>query len=550
MKTNGRLSLFARCCNRHRILLLLACITILSVYNLSSFFFITQPKPLSKYPYHSTHPPNIRADLNIDSGVLGAYVQERFYDFLNESTYDVPLHSSLLEWNDTVDYYPETLMETNWSHELHLKESIFFVNLQHRCLIDRGVLIRSVSRSQIEMGSTVSDAMIFRNDSRLVSILKECPAIDVYVPESLRGDGYCEDGLAYLRGLNTRLMPRWVFEDSFYDPAVGKIITYFEMCPSTAVVFLNHYWDGFNKLPTWPKEKPIYLMFNAEMYEITPEHLWLSDVVLTKSLDAYRRTTKWFQQNGNPKGTVVFYTRHTTTDVTTLAAQASKIIEKDFNEVRIRHAPGGSHQKNTPAIAKCWMEDPSMPLLEIFVPPEMMRWREFARSPWNLLNHSNYKVYPTRLSAKDFGDVLTHSTFFLCPSAMEGYGHYINQARAAGGVVLTTNAPPMNELVTSSSGFLVSIERRKSDPKQLLGGAYEAPDGLKNSPGIGALVKWENICEAVSRLISDTTPKEREMMSLKVKRQYAFDTNFFLYKMRVLEAFAWDKLAKKLSKES
>lgn len=43
----------------------------------------------------------------------------------------------------------------------------------------------------------------------------------------------------------------------------------------------------------------------------------------------------------------------------------------------------------------------------------------------------------------------------LCPSSYEGFGHYINEARAMGAVIVTTDAAPMDELVTTDFGILV-----------------------------------------------------------------------------------------------
>ena len=47
----------------------------------------------------------------------------------------------------------------------------------------------------------------------------------------------------------------------------------------------------------------------------------------------------------------------------------------------------------------------------------------------------------------------------LCPSSYEGFGHYINEARSVGAFIVTTNAQPMNELVTPDFGIGAGVGR-------------------------------------------------------------------------------------------
>jgi hypothetical protein len=51
-----------------------------------------------------------------------------------------------------------------------------------------------------------------------------------------------------------------------------------------------------------------------------------------------------------------------------------------------------------------------------------------------------------RLERETLKQVMNECLFHCCPSQYEGFGHYINEARSVGSIILTTNAPPMNEL--------------------------------------------------------------------------------------------------------
>ena len=47
--------------------------------------------------------------------------------------------------------------------------------------------------------------------------------------------------------------------------------------------------------------------------------------------------------------------------------------------------------------------------------------------------------------------------YHLCPSEYEGFGHYINEARSTGALIISTDAAPMNELV--KNGILIKPDR-------------------------------------------------------------------------------------------
>lgn len=58
-----------------------------------------------------------------------------------------------------------------------------------------------------------------------------------------------------------------------------------------------------------------------------------------------------------------------------------------------------------------------------------------------------------RISDDEFNQLFNKHLFHLCPSSYEGFGHYINEAKSVGAIIITSNAAPMNELVKGAFGF-------------------------------------------------------------------------------------------------
>jgi glycosyltransferase involved in cell wall biosynthesis len=66
-------------------------------------------------------------------------------------------------------------------------------------------------------------------------------------------------------------------------------------------------------------------------------------------------------------------------------------------------------------------------------------------------------VYRYTLTDTELQQLQNEYMIHVCPSAYEGFGHYINEAKSCGAVIITTNHPPMNELVNSNFGFGVAV---------------------------------------------------------------------------------------------
>jgi hypothetical protein len=73
---------------------------------------------------------------------------------------------------------------------------------------------------------------------------------------------------------------------------------------------------------------------------------------------------------------------------------------------------------------------------------------------------SGYKYdniyYFEYLNAEDYNYFFRKAFLHLCPSMIEGFGHYINEARMMKKIILTTNEQPMNELISHNEQLVLS----------------------------------------------------------------------------------------------
>ncbi|KAL4166816.1 hypothetical protein KRP22_014068 [Phytophthora ramorum] len=387
-----------------------------------------------------------------------------------------------------------------------------------------------------------SHVLMHPNDPDLLQKLRQCPDVDVFLPVEQHTSAYCEDAAAYVKYLNSRLLPKWALEMTFFDSDLGREVDYFDLCPKTPMLFFDHHWEDLPTSEKWPKKKPVYMMPNIEMVELTAAHFWGVDAVLCKTKECYDRATQWYKQEGNPRNAKVFYTKHTSSDQALFARKRLgeyAVASKDFSDVRFLHTAGTSASKGTREVLECWTYTSGLPPIDVYI----------DRKPFYRLFPASYKMKIKRslspvnlhLGVVDgikISKLTAEAAFFVNPSYSEGYGHYINQARASGGVIVTTDLPPMNELITANeTGLLVPVTPQKH-PMVMLGGKYKGSYGLKGVGGLVASFESSDVCHVIKNMLQSTTPDDRAAMGFNAKRQYHADTKYFASAMQEVLSFA------------
>jgi len=114
------------------------------------------------------------------------------------------------------------------------------------------------------------------------------------------------------------------------------------------------------------------------------------------------------------------------------------------------HLAGKSVNKGTESLIALWQKHPGWPLLTIVQHPK--------RAGADCSTH-NIRHVIRYLDDAELKLMQNQHRFHVCVSDTEGFGHYLMEAMSMQAVVITTDAPPMNELVTEDRGLLVGYDR-------------------------------------------------------------------------------------------
>ena len=114
------------------------------------------------------------------------------------------------------------------------------------------------------------------------------------------------------------------------------------------------------------------------------------------------------------------------------------------------HLAGRSSNKGTDTLLATWRRHPEWPRLTVLQSPRVAR--AVVRAP-NIDQRVDY------IPDGELKRIQNAHRFHLCPSETEGFGHYLVEAMGVGAVVVTLDAPPMNEMVAPARGALVPFSR-------------------------------------------------------------------------------------------
>lgn len=176
------------------------------------------------------------------------------------------------------------------------------------------------------------------------------------------------------------------------------------------------------------------------LYFPNPEWFWWPkqlngiDIVLAKTHDA----VSIFKQIGHPNVVFISFTSD----------------DRSFNIGKERvylHTAGQSETKGTQTVFNAWK--PNYPQL-IFT---------------KLKNYAMYEAHGKnvmtcfdRLPFEVLRNIQNKCAFHICTSEYEGFGHYIWEAKSCGGIVITTDGAPMDEMVIDGvDGFVVPAPRTR-----------------------------------------------------------------------------------------
>jgi len=127
-----------------------------------------------------------------------------------------------------------------------------------------------------------------------------------------------------------------------------------------------------------------------------------------------------------------------------------RLLAEVPREAAFFHLAGRSGNKGTRPLIDLWLREPTWPMLTVVQ-------RDKLPSP--LPAAANLRFVTRYVPDAELRALQNRYLFHLCPSETEGFGHHMVESMSVGAIVLTTDAPPMNEMIGPGRGILTAYCR-------------------------------------------------------------------------------------------
>jgi len=188
--------------------------------------------------------------------------------------------------------------------------------------------------------------------------------------------------------------------------------------------------------------EPFCLLF-AKAHVMVPNQEWLREnsTPYLAGMDALLCKTRHAEDIFRAKGFPTTFISFTSAD--RYEAGRTRNYDAFF------HLAGSSTQKGTAPLIDLWLAHPEWPTLTV------------VQHPANRLDvqAANITYMSEHIDDAMLRRLQNESGVHVCPSEAEGFGHSIVEAMGCRALVVTTDAPPMNELVSPDRGLLVKYDR-------------------------------------------------------------------------------------------
>lgn len=138
------------------------------------------------------------------------------------------------------------------------------------------------------------------------------------------------------------------------------------------------------------------------------------------------------------------------------------IPHADPNYTEFLHVKGVSRFKNTQLVLETWLKHPEWPMLTLLNYGDSNRNGYIDVPVDHFMVAKNVRMIQRKTTNAELNEWMNRCGVHICPSNMEGFGHYINEALSVRALVVTTDGAPMNQFVNDNdNGFLIPFVAEK-----------------------------------------------------------------------------------------